>query len=112
MSLHHETGLLLFKAHPTKQYFAVGEKGEKPNLIIYDYPSLRPYRILRGSVKSTIFILRKRTVLVDPSRWSSSSLYKELKVFGIPCQNRKHQFPAFSLREWRKLLFSRNSQLL
>lgn len=59
-SLQHVTGFLLFfKAHPTKQYFAVGEKGKKPNLIIYDYPSLRPYRILRGSVKSSIFILHK-----------------------------------------------------
>uniref|UniRef100_A0A8C2YF38 Cilia- and flagella-associated protein 44 n=1 Tax=Coturnix japonica TaxID=93934 RepID=A0A8C2YF38_COTJA len=41
-------GIGFIVAHPTKQYFAVGEKGEKPNLIIYDYPSLRPYRILRG----------------------------------------------------------------
>ncbi|XP_021254569.1 cilia- and flagella-associated protein 44 isoform X3 [Numida meleagris] len=41
-------GIGFLAAHPTKQYFAVGEKGEKPNLIIYDYPSLRPYRILRG----------------------------------------------------------------
>ncbi|NXV81980.1 CFA44 protein, partial [Atlantisia rogersi] len=42
-------GIGFITAHPTKQYFAVGEKGTKPNLIIYDYPSLRPYRILRGS---------------------------------------------------------------
>jgi len=72
MSLHHETVLLLFKAHPTRQYFAVGEKGEEPNLIIYDYPSLKPYRILQGSAKSTIFILHKQSVLVDPSRWGRS----------------------------------------
>ncbi|XP_065598131.1 cilia- and flagella-associated protein 44 [Cyrtonyx montezumae] len=44
-------GIGFIAAHPTKQYFAVGEKGEKPNLIIYDYPSLRPYRILRGGTK-------------------------------------------------------------
>ncbi|NXS53149.1 CFA44 protein, partial [Brachypteracias leptosomus] len=42
-------GIGFITAHPTKQYFAVGEKGKKPDLIIYDYPSLRPYRILRGS---------------------------------------------------------------
>ncbi|XP_035170780.1 cilia- and flagella-associated protein 44 isoform X1 [Oxyura jamaicensis] len=44
-------GIGFITAHPTKQYFAVGEKGEKPNLIIYDYPSLRPYRILRGGTE-------------------------------------------------------------
>ncbi|OXB83351.1 UNVERIFIED_CONTAM: hypothetical protein H355_001788 [Colinus virginianus] len=44
-------GIGFIAAHPTKQYFAVGEKGENPNLIIYDYPSLRPYRILRGGTR-------------------------------------------------------------
>ncbi|XP_042665377.1 cilia- and flagella-associated protein 44 isoform X2 [Centrocercus urophasianus] len=49
-------GIGFIAAHPTKQYFAVGEKGEKPNLIIYDYPSLRPYRILRdGTKKGYVF---------------------------------------------------------
>ncbi|XP_014812720.1 PREDICTED: cilia- and flagella-associated protein 44 [Calidris pugnax] len=44
-------GIGFVTAHPTKQYFAVGEKGKKPNLIIYDYPSLRPYRILQGGTE-------------------------------------------------------------
>ncbi|XP_037245690.1 cilia- and flagella-associated protein 44 [Falco rusticolus] len=44
-------GIGFITAHPTKQYFAVGEKGKKPNLIIYEYPSLRPYRILRGGTE-------------------------------------------------------------
>ncbi|KAM9388219.1 cilia- and flagella-associated protein 44 [Phaethornis superciliosus] len=44
-------GIGFITAHPTKQYFAVGEKGEKPNLIVYDYPSLRPYRILQGGTE-------------------------------------------------------------
>ncbi|XP_054683235.1 cilia- and flagella-associated protein 44 [Grus americana] len=44
-------GIGFITVHPTKQYFAVGEKGKKPNLIIYDYPSLRPYRILRGGTE-------------------------------------------------------------
>ncbi|KGL75388.1 WD repeat-containing protein 52, partial [Tinamus guttatus] len=44
-------GIGVITAHPTKQYFAVGEKGRKPNLIIYEYPSLRPYRILRGGTE-------------------------------------------------------------
>ncbi|XP_061222638.1 cilia- and flagella-associated protein 44 isoform X1 [Neopsephotus bourkii] len=49
-------GIGFIMAHPTKQYFAVGEKGRKPNLIIYDYPSLRPYRILRdGTEEAYVF---------------------------------------------------------
>uniref|UniRef100_A0A8C6J259 Cilia- and flagella-associated protein 44 n=1 Tax=Melopsittacus undulatus TaxID=13146 RepID=A0A8C6J259_MELUD len=49
-------GIGFILAHPTKQYFAVGEKGRKPNLIIYDYPSLRPYRILRdGTEEAYVF---------------------------------------------------------
>ncbi|KAJ7407886.1 cilia- and flagella-associated protein 44 isoform X1 [Pitangus sulphuratus] len=44
-------GIGFIAAHPAKQYFAVGEKGKKPNLIVYKYPSLRPYRILRGGTE-------------------------------------------------------------
>ncbi|XP_071428347.1 cilia- and flagella-associated protein 44 [Pithys albifrons albifrons] len=44
-------GIGFITAHPSKQYFAVGEKGKKPNLIIYKYPSLRPYRILQGGTE-------------------------------------------------------------
>ncbi|KAM7393288.1 hypothetical protein PAMA_008099 [Pampus argenteus] len=32
-------------------YFVVAEKGNQPNIIIYEYPSLRPYRILRGGTE-------------------------------------------------------------
>ncbi|KAM6977661.1 cilia- and flagella-associated protein 44 [Aplochiton taeniatus] len=35
-------------AHPSKTYFAVAEKGQQPHIIVYEYPSLRPHRILRG----------------------------------------------------------------
>ncbi|KAL0968428.1 hypothetical protein UPYG_G00266720 [Umbra pygmaea] len=41
-------GIGIIMAHPSKSYFAVAEKGDHPNIIIYEYPSLRPYRILRG----------------------------------------------------------------
>ncbi|UJR37290.1 hypothetical protein I4U23_029999 [Adineta vaga] len=37
--------------HPSRQYFAVGEKGHMPNIVIYEYPSLRPYRILKGGTQ-------------------------------------------------------------
>ncbi|KAG7258930.1 hypothetical protein CRUP_033857 [Coryphaenoides rupestris] len=35
-------------SHPSKKYFAVAEKGDQPHILVYEYPSLRPYRILRG----------------------------------------------------------------
>ncbi|KAF6117975.1 cilia and flagella associated protein 44 [Phyllostomus discolor] len=35
------------EVHPDKTYFTVAEKGISPDIIIYGYPSLRPYRILR-----------------------------------------------------------------
>ncbi|XP_067282838.1 cilia- and flagella-associated protein 44 isoform X2 [Pseudorasbora parva] len=41
-------GIGAIMVHPSKQYFAMAEKGHHPNIIIYEYPSLRPYRILRG----------------------------------------------------------------
>ena len=45
------TFLFETKVHPSKQYFAVGEKGDIPNIVIYEYPSLRPYRILKGGTQ-------------------------------------------------------------
>nr|XP_034970286.1 cilia- and flagella-associated protein 44 isoform X2 [Zootoca vivipara] len=44
-------GIGVIAVHPNKTYFAVGEKGWKPNMIIYEYPSLRPYRVLRGGTE-------------------------------------------------------------
>ncbi|XP_067268183.1 cilia- and flagella-associated protein 44 [Chanodichthys erythropterus] len=46
-------GIGAIMTHPSKQYFTVAEKGHQPNIIIYEYPSLRPYRILRGGTGST-----------------------------------------------------------
>ncbi|XP_053313360.1 cilia- and flagella-associated protein 44 [Spea bombifrons] len=44
-------GVGAIAVHPSKKYFAVAEKGHKPNIIIYEFPSLRPYRILRGGTE-------------------------------------------------------------
>ncbi|XP_056341272.1 cilia- and flagella-associated protein 44 [Oenanthe melanoleuca] len=44
-------GIGFITAHPSKEYFAVGEKGKKPNIVIYSYPSVRPYRILKGGTE-------------------------------------------------------------
>nr|XP_019590423.1 PREDICTED: cilia- and flagella-associated protein 44 isoform X2 [Rhinolophus sinicus] len=40
-------GIGVIGVHPDKMYVAVAEKGVSPKIIIYEYPSLRPYRILR-----------------------------------------------------------------
>ncbi|XP_036602238.1 cilia- and flagella-associated protein 44 [Trichosurus vulpecula] len=41
-------GIGALAVHPDKTYFVLAEKGFYPNVVIYDYPALRPYRILRG----------------------------------------------------------------
>lgn len=33
--------------HPSRKYFVIAEKGTYPNIYIYEYPSLKLYRILR-----------------------------------------------------------------
>ncbi|KAG8136767.1 hypothetical protein E2320_005324 [Naja naja] len=44
-------GIGVITAHPDRTHFAVGEKGWKPKMVIYEYPSLKPYRILRGGTE-------------------------------------------------------------
>jgi hypothetical protein len=39
--------------HPSRKYFAVGEKGSAPNINIFEFPSLKLYRILRGGTEKT-----------------------------------------------------------
>ena len=41
-------GLGHIAVHPSQSYFAVAEKGTMPNILIFEYPSLRLHRILRG----------------------------------------------------------------
>ena len=41
-----EDGVGAIAVHPQKKFFAVGEKGKPPHIFIYEYPSLRLYRIL------------------------------------------------------------------
>ena len=40
-------GIGALAVHPSRTYFAVGEKGDHPNVYIYEYPSCKLYRILR-----------------------------------------------------------------
>ncbi|XP_042365640.1 cilia- and flagella-associated protein 44 [Plectropomus leopardus] len=44
-------GIGSITVHPSKEYFAVAEKGNQPKIIIYEYPSLRPFSILRGGTE-------------------------------------------------------------
>ena len=38
--------------HPTRKYFAVAEKGRFPNIYIYEYPTLKLYRILKNGTEN------------------------------------------------------------
>ena len=40
-------GIAAVAVHPSKKYFAVAEKGVWPKIYIYEYPSLKLYRIMR-----------------------------------------------------------------
>jgi WD40 repeat protein len=40
-------GIGAIAVHPSKKFFAVAEMGSSPNIYIYEYPSLKLYRILR-----------------------------------------------------------------
>ncbi|XP_063126741.1 cilia- and flagella-associated protein 44 isoform X1 [Rattus norvegicus] len=50
-------GIGAIGVHPDKTYFAVAEKGSFPKIIIYEYPSLKPYRILQdGTEKAYAYV--------------------------------------------------------
>lgn len=43
--------------HPSKKYFAVGEKGDHPLVMIYTWPDLAVFRVLRkGTTKGYAYI--------------------------------------------------------
>ena len=39
------------QVHPKHKLFAVAEKGDAPNIIIYSYPELRKINVLRGGTE-------------------------------------------------------------
>ncbi|XP_022090775.1 cilia- and flagella-associated protein 44-like isoform X2 [Acanthaster planci] len=45
-------GIGAITVHPSSKYFAVCEKGTMPNINIYEYPSLKLYRILREGTET------------------------------------------------------------
>lgn len=46
-------GIGAITVHPLRTYFAIGEKGENPNIYIYEFPSLKLYRILRKGTENS-----------------------------------------------------------
>ncbi|KAF1377233.1 hypothetical protein PFLUV_G00198560 [Perca fluviatilis] len=44
-------GIGSITAHPSKTYFVVAEKGIQPKIIVYEYPSLQPFSVLRGGTE-------------------------------------------------------------
>lgn len=48
---HDNDGVGSIAVHPTKNYFAVAEKGANPLIYIYAYPSMKLYRVLTGGTE-------------------------------------------------------------
>ncbi|KAL4229263.1 hypothetical protein ACF0H5_012303 [Mactra antiquata] len=46
-------GIGAITVHPSRNFFAVAEKGSSPNINIYEWPSLKLYRILRGGTEKS-----------------------------------------------------------
>ncbi|MEQ2279095.1 hypothetical protein AMECASPLE_005935 [Ameca splendens] len=44
-------GIGSLAVHPTREFFTVAEKGNHPIIVVYEYPSLRLCRVLRGGTK-------------------------------------------------------------
>ncbi|KAL7678951.1 putative WD40/YVTN repeat-like-containing domain superfamily, WD40-repeat-containing [Plasmopara halstedii] len=45
------SGIGCLAVHPSRQFFAVGEKGEKPNITIYRYPQITVSHVLRNGTE-------------------------------------------------------------
>ncbi|XP_053372820.1 cilia- and flagella-associated protein 44-like [Mercenaria mercenaria] len=46
-------GIGAITVHPSRNYFAVAEKGSSPNINIFEWPSLKLYRVLRGGTEKS-----------------------------------------------------------
>ena len=49
--------VVFVQVHPSKKYIAVAEKGSAPNINVYEFPSLKLYRILRGGTEKAYAFL-------------------------------------------------------
>jgi len=46
-----EDGVGSIAVHPSREFFAVAEKGANPLIYVYSYPSMKLYRILKGGTE-------------------------------------------------------------
>ncbi|KAK3588814.1 hypothetical protein CHS0354_028462 [Potamilus streckersoni] len=46
-------GIGALAVHPDRKFFAVAEKGDGPNINVFEWPSLKLYRILRGGTQKS-----------------------------------------------------------
>jgi len=56
--------VIIFQVHPSKKYFAVAEKGQAPNINIFEYPSLKLFRIMRGGTEKSYAYVDFRLVFI------------------------------------------------
>jgi len=50
-------GIGSIAVHPSRKYFAVGEQGFEPHILIFEYPSLKLYRICRKGTETSFAYL-------------------------------------------------------
>ena len=51
-------GIGAITVHPSGQLFAVGGKGTNPRVCVYEYPSLKLYRVLRNGTERVYTAMR------------------------------------------------------
>jgi len=56
--------LSFVKAHPGNQYFAAAECGTNPDINVFEFPSLKLYRILKGGAEQSYVNMNFRQVPV------------------------------------------------
>lgn len=44
-------GIGCLDIHPSRKFFAVGEKGTQPNIYIYSYPEIEVVKVLEGGTE-------------------------------------------------------------
>ena len=88
-------GIGALTVHPQQTHFAVGEKGDWPNIYVFEYPSLKLYRILRkgtekafstmswsGSGKMLATVGSEPDFLLTVWDWKQEKIILKSKAFG------------------------------
>ena len=80
---------LCAQVHPTKEVFAVAEKGYNPNIFIYEYPALKVIRILRKGTERAFCDLEFEYVAVLLFVACVACASEKLKINARSQQNRR-----------------------